>query len=146
MPHGHCFYWQPSLVWLHVMSDALIAAAYFSIPVTLYYFIRKRPDVKQRGVILMFAGFILACGTTHLLSVWDIWHSAYRLEGLMKAITAVLSVATAMVTVRLGPAAVKIASPGQLEKVNQKLREEIAARDHAEEKLRRYIEAELLAS
>jgi len=146
MPHGHCYFWQPSLVWLHVISDSFIAAAYFSIPFALYYFIRQRPDVKLRGVILMFAGFILACGTTHLLSVWDIWHSAYRLEGLMKAITALLSVATALVTVRLGPAVVKIASPEQLEKVNQQLRQEIAARDQAEEKLRRYIEAELLAS
>src|ERR1700679_3854483 len=69
MPHGHCFLWQPSLVWLHVISDSLIAAAYFSIPITLYYFLRKRRGVKLRGVILMFAGFILACGATHLLAV-----------------------------------------------------------------------------
>jgi PAS domain S-box-containing protein len=146
MSHGHCFFWQPSLVWLHVVSDSLIAASYFSIPFTLYYFIRQRPDVKLRGVILMFAGFILACGTTHLLSVWDIWHSAYRLEGLLKAITATLSVATAFVAMRLGPAVVKVASPEQLEEVNRKLREEIAARDQAEEKLRKIVEAELLAS
>lgn len=146
MPHGHCFFWQPSLVWLHVVSDSLVAAAYFSIPFILYYFIRLRPDVKARGLILMFAGFILACGTTHILSVWDIWHSAYRLEGLMKAITAGLSVATAIVTVRLGPSVVKLASPDQLEEINMTLREEIAARELAEEKLRRRAEAELLAS
>ncbi len=146
MPHGHCFFWQPSLLWLHVISDSLIAAAYFSIPFTLYYFIRLRPDVKQRGLILMFAGFILACGTTHLLSVWDIWHSAYRLEGLMKAITAALSIASAIVTVRLGPAVVKIASTDQLEEINAALREEMTARNLAEEKLRRRVEAELLAS
>jgi PAS domain S-box-containing protein len=146
MPHGHCFYWQPSLVWLHVISDALIAAAYFSIPVTLYYFIRRRPDVKLRGIILMFAGFILACGTTHILSVWDIWHSAYRLEGLMKAITAALSVATAIVAIRLGPVVEKISSPEQTEEVNRRLLLEIERRDQAEEKLHRYVEAELLAS
>ncbi|HTB14154.1 MAG TPA: PAS domain S-box protein [Bryobacteraceae bacterium] len=146
MPHGHCFFWQPSLVWLHVISDSFIAAAYFSIPVTLYYFIRKRPDVKLRGVILMFAAFIMACGMTHLLSVWDIWHSAYRLEGVVKAITASLSVATALVAIRLGPVVAKIASPEQLEEVNEKLRVEIEGRDQAEEKLRRYVQAELLAS
>jgi len=146
MPHGHCFFWQPSLVWPHVISDSLIAAAYFSIPLILYYFIRLRPDAKQRGLILMFACFIFACGTTHLLSVWDIWHSAYRLEGVMKAITAALSIATAIVTIRLGPAVVKIASPGQLEEINETLREEIAARKLAEEKLRKHLDAELHAS
>lgn len=137
MPQG--FFWQPSLVWLHVISDSLIAAAYFSIPFALYYFIRKRPDLKLRGPILMFAGFILACGTTHLLAVWDIWHSAYRLEGLMKAITAALSLATAFVVVRLGPLLVKVPSPEQLEEVNRRLQQEIAARE-------RLTKAELLAS
>jgi hypothetical protein len=44
MPHGYCYLWNPGLVWLHVVSDALIALAYFSIPVTLIYFIRKRRD------------------------------------------------------------------------------------------------------
>jgi PAS domain S-box-containing protein len=146
MPHGHCFFWQPSLIWLHVISDILIAAAYFSIPLILYYFIRLRPDVKQRGLILTFAGFMLACGTTHVLSVWDIWHSVYRLEGLLKAITAALSVAIAIVMVRLGPAVVKIASPDQLEEINQALREEMTARNLAEEKLHSHVEAELLAS
>lgn len=146
MPHGHCFFWQPSLVWTHVISDSLITAAYYSIPITLYYVIRKRSDVKLRGLILMFAGFILACGTTHLLSVWDIWHSAYRLEGLTKAITAALSVVTAIATIRLAPMAIKIATPEQLEKMNQAMHDEIAARHLAEEKLRRRIEAELLAS
>ena len=146
MPHGHCFFWQPSLVWLYVVSDSLIAAAYFSIPITLYYFIRRRPDVKLRGIILMFAAFILACGSTHLVSVWDIWHSTYRLEGLLKAATAALSVATAFVVIRLGPSVIKIPSPEQLEIVNQKLRAEIAARDQIENKLRRHLAAEALAS
>ena len=146
MPHGHCFFWQPSLVWLHVASDSLIAAAYFSIPITLYYFIRKRPDVKLRGLILMFAGFILACGMTHLLSVWDIWHSAYRLEGLVKSITAALSVATAIAVVWLGPALVKVASPAQLEVINQRLRAESEARDKLERRFHKVAEDELTLS
>lgn len=146
VPHGHCFFWQPSLVWLHVISDLLIAAAYFSIPITLYHVIRKRPDVKLRGIILMFAGFILACGMTHLLAVWDIWNSAYRLEGLAKGITAALSVVSAMLAIRLGPIVVKMASPEQLEAINERLRVEIEARDKAEQKLREYVQVAVLAS
>ena len=32
-PHGICLLWEPELIWLHVASDAVIAAAYFSIPI-----------------------------------------------------------------------------------------------------------------
>ena len=28
MPHGHCYLWVPGLLWLHVISDALIVFAY----------------------------------------------------------------------------------------------------------------------
>lgn len=35
IPHGHCYLWQPELVWLHIISDSLIALAYYSIPITL---------------------------------------------------------------------------------------------------------------
>lgn len=109
--------------WLQVVSDAFIAAAFFSIAFTLFYFLRQRRDLKLRGLVVMFSGFILACGTTHLLSAWNVWHSAYRLEELIKAITAILSVATAVAAIRLRPTILKIASSRQLEEINQKLKE-----------------------
>jgi two-component system NtrC family sensor kinase len=33
LPHGSCYQWNPTLIWLHVVSDILVALAYFSIPV-----------------------------------------------------------------------------------------------------------------
>ena len=33
MPHGHCYLWDPGLMRLHLISDFLIAAAYFVIPI-----------------------------------------------------------------------------------------------------------------
>src|ERR1051325_5079923 len=96
IPHGHCYFWRPELVWLHAVSDALIALAYYSIPAVLFFYVRRRVT-RARVLLLMFAAFILACGTTHLMSIWNLWHSAYRLEGVIKAITAALSVATAIV-------------------------------------------------
>ena len=45
MPHGMCFLWRPDLLWLHAGSDALIALAYYSIPVALIYFVRRRKDL-----------------------------------------------------------------------------------------------------
>src|SRR5215475_6153803 len=117
MPHGHCFFWRPELVWLHVVSDGLIAAAYYSIPLALFYFARARLS-QMRGLAIMFGAFIFACGSTHLISIWDLWHSAYRLEGVLKAITAALSVTTAIVTARLIPSVMKMPTHEALERAN----------------------------
>ncbi len=67
IPHGHCYLWQRNLVWLHILSDAFIALAYYSIPATLFYFVRKRQDLPFDWIFLLFSAFIVACGTTHLI-------------------------------------------------------------------------------
>jgi len=46
LPHGYRYLWTPGLVELHVISDALMAISYLTIPVTLVYFIRKRRDIE----------------------------------------------------------------------------------------------------
>jgi PAS domain S-box-containing protein len=145
MPHGHCYFWQPALLWLHASSDGMIALAYYSIPVTLAYFVRQRRGFQWSGLFLMFGAFILACGTNHIMLIWNLWHSTYRLEGVLKAVTAVLSITTAFATVKLMPAAIKMATPEEAERVNQSLREEIEARKAAEEKLRALIESQRLS-
>ena len=96
MPHGHCIYWKPEVLWLHVGSDILTAMAYFSIPISLLVFVRKRKDLNFSWVFVMFGIFILACGTTHTLDAWTMWNPAYRLEGVVKAITALASIGTAV--------------------------------------------------
>lgn len=128
MPHGQCYLWTPGLVWLHASSDALIAAAYFSIPLTLLYFVRRRRDLPYAGLFLMFAAFIVACGTTHALEVWTIWHGHYYLTGGIKALTAVISVATAISLVRIVPAALQLASPTELRRLNESLEERVRVR------------------
>jgi signal transduction histidine kinase/CheY-like chemotaxis protein len=121
MPHGHCFLWIPSILWTSVISDAIIALAYLTIPVTLIYFIRKRRDMPFDWMFIAFGVFILACGGTHLADIWVIWHPDYGLSVTLKAITAVASLVTAVVLVRLVPLALRIPSPGQLAAVNAEL-------------------------
>ena len=94
-PHGHCYLWKPEILWMHVLSDWFIALAYYSIPAALIYFIYKRRDIGYRWVFMMFGCFIVLCGTTHLMDIWTVWHGTYRLEGVIKLLTAVISVATA---------------------------------------------------
>ena len=44
------------------------------------------------------------------LEVWNLWHSEYWLVGILKAITAVASIGTAVVVARLLPQAVEVPS------------------------------------
>lgn len=121
MPHGHCFLWIPSILWTSVISDALIALAYLSIPVSLIYFIRKRRDMPFDWMFVAFGVFILACGATHVVDIWVVWYPDYVLSVSLKAITAVASVVTAVAMLRLIPIALRIPSPAQLAAVNAEL-------------------------
>ena len=129
IPHGHCYLWQPELVWLHIISDSLIAIAYYSIPLTLLYFTRKRQDLPFNGIFLLFSSFIVACGTTHLMEVWTLWHPTYWLSGWLKAVTAAISIYTAVCLVSLLPKALALPN---LAIVNQELEHEIVDRQQVE--------------
>jgi PAS domain-containing protein len=115
IPHGYCLLWSPILLWLHVTSDLLIAFAYYSIPLMLVYFLRKRKDLPYQWLIVMFAGFIVACGTTHLLSAITIWIPLYWLDGLLKGFTAIISVATAVLMLWVIPRVLSLPSAVQLQ-------------------------------
>jgi signal transduction histidine kinase/CheY-like chemotaxis protein len=136
MPHGMCYLWDPAVLWLNVISDGLIAAAYYTIPFLLFYFVRKRRDVAFKGIFVAFGIFILACGTTHLMGAVTVWSPIYRLEGVIKAITAAASVATFAMLVPMMPALIALPSPAQLARANQSLAREIEERRTAEGEVR----------
>jgi PAS domain S-box-containing protein len=108
MPHGHCYLWRPGVLWLHVVSDALIALSYATIPFTLMYFARKRRDLPFHWMFGCFGVFIIACGATHVMEIWTLWTPRYWLSGGIKALTALASVSTALLLVRLTPRALAI--------------------------------------
>ncbi|MBK6687883.1 MAG: PAS domain S-box protein [Deltaproteobacteria bacterium] len=122
MPHGHCYLWQPALVWLHVISDSLITLAYFSIPLVLLYFVRRRPDVPFRWVFVAFGTFIISCGLTHVMEIWTLWVPHYWISGAIKALTALASVLTAVGLLPMVPQALALRSPKELERSNAELR------------------------
>jgi signal transduction histidine kinase len=137
IPHGHCYLWKPDLVWLHILSDLFIALAYYSIPITLVYFIQKRQDLPFNWIFWLFSMFIVACGTTHLMEIWTLWYPTYWLSGSLKAITALVSVYTASELVRLVPLALTLPSAAELEVTNQELQHQIKERQKAESALQK---------
>ena len=136
MPHGYCYLWNPGVVWLHVIADTLIAMAYFTIPVTLMWFVRKRRDLPFSWIFVLFGIFIVACGATHVMEIWNLWHASYWLAGVLKAVTAAASVGTAILLVPLVPKALEFPSPAQWLDANAALQKEVHERRELELDLR----------
>jgi PAS domain S-box-containing protein len=110
--------------------------AYWSIPVVLTVIALRRRDLVYPWALELFALFILACGTTHFLSIWTLWHPDYGLQGTVKAITAAISLVTAVALWPLLPRLLALPSATALADANAKLTQEVAERREAEQRAR----------
>lgn len=131
-PHGHCFLWTPSLLWTMVIANSLIAFAYYSIPFTLLTLVRRRQDLVHKSVFVLFALFIFGCGTTHLVKIWTLWMPVYWLQGTVDALTAWVSILTAVTLWPLLPKVLALPSPAQWQAANQALQEKIRVQQQTE--------------
>ncbi len=125
----YCGDWSAGHGWLHIISDVGIWAAYFTIPALLAYFLSKRKDIPFRRVFLLFVAFIMLCGLTHLMDATIFWWPAYRISGLLKLGTAIVSWATVVALIYNIPDVLRLRSPEELQR-------EIEARKEAEKALR----------
>ena len=136
LPHGHCFFWKTELVSLYIIGDGLTALAYFSIPIAIAYFVCKRKDIAFKWIFILFAIFIMLCGTTHLMFIWTLWNPMYRLEIVIKLLMAVVSIITAIMLWPIIYKALIFPSPTQLKKVNEELTQEINNHKHTGNELK----------
>jgi len=109
-----------------------------AIPATLAYFIFRKKDVPFLPIFWLFAAFIFSCGTTHLLEAGIFWWPAYRLSGIVKLLTAVVSWATVLALLPVIPKA--LALPG-LTAINAELNQALRASTESEKRFRLVIEA-----
>lgn len=109
----HCGTWTPGHGWLHILSDVGIFGAYMAIPIVLAYFIWKRRDIPFQPVFWLFVAFIASCGIGHLIEATIFWHPWYRLSGVVKLTTALVSWAAVIALVPMMPRA--LAAPGLAE-------------------------------
>jgi signal transduction histidine kinase len=129
-PRWHCGAWTPGHGWLHILSDLGVWSAYLAIPCVLGYFILRRKDLPFRRIFLLFGAFILACGSTHLMEAIIFWWPAYRLAGVIKLFTAIVSWATVFALVSVVPKVLAMRSPEELQR-------EVDHRRQAEDALQR---------
>lgn len=102
MPHGHCYLWIPSLLWMHVASDALIGLSYLGISFILCLLLRSI-RLPFTPMVVAFGLFIGLCGITHFMSIWTVWNPDYLVDGVIKVATAAASVITAIGLMYLQP-------------------------------------------
>ena len=136
-PHGICLLWQPGLVWLHAVSDIATGLAYFAIPIGLASLVLKRRELLFGWMFWLFALFILACGTTHFMDVWVLWHPDYGVQGLVKAFTAIASILTATLLWGILPKLLSLPTPAQFRMVSAQLSDETIRHERTVEQLHR---------
>ncbi len=122
MPHGFCYLWNPLLIWLHAVSDTLIAISYFSIPPTLIYLVRKKGSIPFDWMFICFGSFIAACGATHFMELVTLWIPAYWISGGVKLITALASLPTAVLLARVVPQVLELPSAQEMRAAHEELK------------------------
>lgn len=129
IPHGYCLLWRPDLVAIHAFSDFTIALSYFAIPCGIWYFAKRRTDLEFKPVFYLFGAFVLFCGLTHIMGLMTLWFPIYGAQGLMKAATAIVSVASAYAIWPAIPRALAIPGLSSLRQANEQMAETVAERE-----------------
>jgi hypothetical protein len=127
-PRWRCGTWTLTQGWLHIASDLGVWLAYTSIPIVLAFFVIRKKHLPFRGLFILFTAFILACGLTHLMEAIIFWWPAYRLAGVLKFLTALVSWSTVVALIQTTPSLLAMRTPEELER-------EVSARRAAEESL-----------
>jgi signal transduction histidine kinase/CheY-like chemotaxis protein len=142
-PHGACLNWQPELIWLNAVSDAMVAIAFFVTAFVLGFYVwRRRRDVMFRSVFWALAIFAAVSGVTRLESIVTLWVPAYGIEGLTKSVLALISAAVTVAMLLARPRLLVLPTRIQLQQAYAALEEEIRQRRNAEAMVKRFQELE----
>src|SRR5690349_12304041 len=97
MPHGHCYLWRPSLVWLNAGADFFIFLSYMAISASLAFLVFRLKEIPFQRIYIIFGIFIFACGLTHAIEVLNIWVPNYWVSVAVKLLTVASSLSTAVI-------------------------------------------------
>jgi hypothetical protein len=92
LPHGHCFYWRPEILWPFVAANLAIAAAYvIGFPWAFLPWLRRNGESMPTPAAVLLATFVLFCGLGHVASTVNIWLAGYAEEAIWHSLTAAVS-------------------------------------------------------
>lgn len=135
LPYGYYLLWQPILLALYSVSDALIAISYYFILLTVLWQNRTKPS--SHWILSLLSIFIFLHGTTHLLSIWSIWVPAHKITVAIKAITAFISVLTALAVWPLIQKCLDSSTSEECLRISNDLKAAIVRHEQSEAELRK---------
>jgi PAS domain S-box-containing protein len=100
MPHGHCYLWQTDILLMNVISDIIISLCYLAIPLLITVILWRRKDLPFKSTIRVFAVFIFFCSLTHVMEIVNVWYPFYYLTGILKSMTAIISVGSTYIILK----------------------------------------------
>ncbi|MCH2547676.1 MAG: ATP-binding protein [Alphaproteobacteria bacterium] len=125
-------------LWLHIFSDAIIAACYLAVAAALYVLKRKRPDNPLNPIFMAFMAFLMLCGFIHVLEIYSVWLGSFQFHNIVKIMAAMLSLVATFVIWRRLPTAFNVPSAAallnaneELQKTNLRIEQQVAERTAA---------------
>jgi uncharacterized membrane protein YqjE len=129
-----CGHWTQELVTVYIVANAVIALAYYTIPVFLLVFHKRRKDLLVSPLAtMMFVGFITLCGSTHVCNVLVFFWPAYRFFALLDVMTAISSIGTAIIMPFIAQQVMNLPTAEQHEEMVELLISEIQSATEARE-------------
>lgn len=116
-PRWNCGRWTDFHGWVYIAGDLLIWSAYFTIPLIIVMYVSRQRNtgIRFQRIYLLFASFILACGSTHLIDALIFWYPVYRFSALARVATGIISWTTVFFLVKSLPTALTLKSASALE-------------------------------
>ncbi len=128
--------WGQNLTWLHSTSSIAIAIIYYFVSLLIVYVIHLRKDITFTLFLWFLVFFLIACGTSHIISLQHIWHPDYWLWGYVESFTAIIALVTASGIFFLIPQILNFPSSPQLQEINERLNQEIDQFQLLDQKIR----------
>ena len=94
LPQGEALQWNPALVGMHTVGDALIAAAYLALAMTLLYRARRESSrhLASSALVTLGAALFFSAALTHATEVVTMWKPEYGVSGIAKITTAIIGI------------------------------------------------------
>jgi PAS domain S-box-containing protein len=121
--------WSDWQGWIYIISDLLIAAAYFTLPIIIIKQLSQKGGAGITKLYYIFTAFMLAGGVTHFLDALSFWYPFYRFNTIVVLLTGIVSWVTVFYIAKfyrvLLPGQQKIPGAAKMreEKINEEERE-----------------------
>lgn len=101
LPHRWCISNDPKLLMHFFISNLGIALAYYVMPLIIWFLTYRKRIGASLGVstFICFGGFILLCGSTHILDIVVLWIPIYEIQIAVLYATAIVSLFTASILI-----------------------------------------------